>query len=52
MIWRNLNTGEYSFTRPLRVRRADGMTVTNEDITDDDLIAAGWVHEPYEPQPF
>lgn len=44
-IWRNINTNEEMPDRPRRIRLPDGMTRTNEDITDQQLAQAGWVIE-------
>lgn len=50
-MWTNDATGEEQLQKPTRVRLPDGMTRTNEDITDQDLEQTGWywVQEDYKP---
>ena len=47
-FWVNSITGERIPMRPLRIRLEDGSTRTNEDITDEQLAAAGWVLTDFE----
>ena len=44
MSWMNID-GQKQSTRPIRVRLPDGMTRTNEEVTDEVLSLAGWSYE-------
>lgn len=48
MPWKNLQ-GDYSKTRPIRIRLIDGSTRTGPEITDTLLAELGW-SEFYEPE--
>lgn len=43
-MWKNRD-GSTSYSRPKRIRLSDGLTRTNEDITDDLLEETGWYWE-------
>ena len=45
--WKN-SQGDISDTRPIRVRKPDGLTLTNEEVTDEVLSSLGWFEESYE----
>lgn len=44
-IWYNTHTEETCSQRPQRIRLPDGLTRTNEDITDELLAQTGWVEQ-------
>ena len=50
-MWVNNNTKECTNQRPVRVRLDDGSTRTQEEVTDEVLIQAGWVLVPDLPIP-
>lgn len=45
MTWKNTN-GQQQVERPIRVRLADGLTRTNEEVTDQLLANTGWTWHP------